>query len=234
VVSGGHTQLVLIEEKKAGTALSEGRRPAQRDKVGVGARERKAVPVFDYKIIGETRDDAAGEAFDKVAKMLGLGYPGGPIISRLASQSLNHSITQSLSLPRPMLHSGDFDFSFSGLKTAVLYALQKLTPAQLKQQTPAVAAEFQQAVIDVLTAKTLAAARKNNAKTIILAGGVAANAALRQNLKAKSAELKINFLSPPLELCADNAVMIALAALQKNAKKTAWQALKAEANLRIL
>lgn len=209
VVSGGHTQLILIK------------------KIG------------DYKIVGETRDDAAGEAFDKVAKMLNLGYPGGPIISRLATQSLSRSIAQSLPrLPRPMFNSGDFDFSFSGLKTAVLYLLQKMTPAQIKRSTPAIAAEFQQAVIDVLTAKTLASAKEYDAKTILLAGGVAANQALRNSLSSAAKNLSLNFLVPPINLCMDNAAMIALAAyyqlIQSRAKKATWRNLKANANLRLL
>ncbi|HRY52889.1 MAG TPA: tRNA (adenosine(37)-N6)-threonylcarbamoyltransferase complex transferase subunit TsaD [Candidatus Portnoybacteria bacterium] len=218
IVSGGHTQLILI--KKLG----------------------------DYEIIGETRDDAAGEAFDKVAKMLKLGYPGGPIISKLArfaesrqtAQTLNCSTTQSLppfSLPRPMLNSGDFDFSFSGLKTAVLYSLQKMTPAQIKKLTPMIAAEFQQSVIDVLTAKTLSAAKKHNAQTLILAGGVAANQALRESLSQKTEEQQLAFMVPPLNLCMDNAAMIALAAYwqlkQDRSQKADWASAKAQANLRI-
>ncbi|MBU4142653.1 tRNA (adenosine(37)-N6)-threonylcarbamoyltransferase complex transferase subunit TsaD, partial [Patescibacteria group bacterium] len=219
IVSGGHTQLILIK------------------KIG------------GYAIIGETRDDAAGEAFDKVAKMLNLGYPGGPAISRLAEKwksqiqnpksKTNHLslITNHFSLPRPMLNSGDFDFSFSGLKTAVLYALQKMTPARIKKLTPAIAAEFQQAVVDVLSAKTLTAVKKYDAKTIILAGGVAANKALRDNLSLITKRLSLNFLVPPINLCLDNAAMIALAAYwqleQKRAAKTSWRTLKAQANLRI-
>ena len=211
-VSGGHTQLILV--KKIGR----------------------------YEIIGETRDDAAGEAFDKVAKMLNLGYPGGPAISRLAekwkSQTKNYKLkTKNFPLPRPMLNSGDFDFSFSGLKTAVLYALQKMTAAQIKKQTSAIAAEFEQAVIDVLTAKTLSAAKKYRAKTIALAGGVAANQALRQELAKQAKDSNLNFLVPSSHFCTDNAAMIGLAAFyrlkQSRAKKAAWRALKAQANLRI-
>jgi len=222
VVSGGHTQLILVKN------------------------------IGQYKIVGETRDDAAGEAFDKVAKMLNLGYPGGPKISQLAAKfksqipitnfqtNLKTQITKNkiiIKLPRPMINSGDFDFSFSGLKTAVLYALQKMTPAQIKKQTPAIAAEFQQAVIDVLIAKTTAAAKKYNAKTIVLAGGVAANKALRNSLSLITKNLSLNFLVPPLNLCADNAAMIGLAAYwqlaQNRAKKVSWRTLKAQANLRI-
>jgi len=207
VVSGGHTQLILIK--------SVGR----------------------YKIIGETRDDAAGEAFDKVAKMLNLGYPGGPIISELAKSYKLKAISSKFSLPRPMINSGDFDFSFSGLKTAVLYALQKMTPAQIKKQTPAIAAEFQQAVIDVLTAKAISAAKKYKAKTIMLAGGVASNQSLRQALAEKAKESDIAFSVPDAHLCTDNAAMIGLAAFYNlkisRAKKADWRALKAQANLRV-
>ncbi len=222
VVSGGHTQLILIKN------------------------------IGRYQIIGETRDDATGEAFDKVAKMLNLGYPGGPAISRLANlHKSNHKFSpmtirdidakfvkiSDIKLPRPMLNSGDFDFSFSGLKTAVLYLLQKMPPTQIKKSTPAIAAEFQQAVIDVLAAKTISAAKKYNAKTIILAGGVAANEALRQELADQAAKLNLNFLVPKNSLCMDNAAMIALAAYcqlrQKRAKKANWRTLKAQANLRI-
>jgi len=214
VVSGGHTQLILIKK------------------------------FDDYKIIGETRDDAAGEAFDKVAKMLNLGYPGGPIISQIATKFQSSDFASrydlrspQIKLPRPMINSNDFDFSFSGLKTAVLYLLQKMTPTQIKKQIPAIAAEFQQAVIDVLTAKTILAAKKYRAKTIILAGGVAANSLLRDNLLLSANRLSLNFLVPPINLCMDNAAMIALAAYwqlaQNRAKKISWRALKARANLRI-
>ncbi len=243
VVSGGHTQLILVKKSHSHVRNSHEFAP------------------FGYQIIGETRDDAAGEAFDKVAKMLDLGYPGGPAISRLAEkwnsqfpisnfqiktkskdsrQRTTHSTAQSLdhfSFPRPMLNSGDLDFSFSGLKTAVLYTLQKMTPAQIKKSTPAIASQFQQAVVDVLTAKTLAAAKKHKAKTIILAGGVAANPLLRQSLSLAAGRSSLNFLAPPLNLCADNAAMIGLSAAwrlsQRRAKKTSWRPLKAQANLRI-
>ncbi|MDD2731495.1 MAG: tRNA (adenosine(37)-N6)-threonylcarbamoyltransferase complex transferase subunit TsaD, partial [Candidatus Portnoybacteria bacterium] len=208
VVSGGHTQLVLIE-------ISSGN-------------------VLKYRIIGETRDDAAGEAFDKVAKMLGLGYPGGPIIAAKAAKFKIENLKLKINkLPRPMLRSGDFDFSFSGLKTAVLYTLQKMSPAQIKRQTPAIAAEFQQAVIDVLSAKTSSAVKKHEAKTIVLAGGVAANSALRQELKNQAKKMKVKFLSPAPEFCSDNAAMIALAAEEDIGRKTGWQKIKADANWRI-
>ena len=136
-----------------------------------------------------------------------------------------------------MLNSGDLDFSFSGLKTAVLYTLQKMTPAQIKKMTPAIASEFQQAVTDVLTAKTVSAAKKYNAKTVILAGGVAANKNLRDHLSLITDHLSLNFLVPPQNLCADNAAMIGLAAFcqlkQNRAKSANWKTVKAQANLRI-
>ena len=212
VVSGGHTQIILIKE------------------------------FGDYKIIGETRDDAAGEAFDKVAKMLDLGYPGGPAISKLAekwksqipnpkSQIPNHQ------LPRPMMHSGDFDFSFSGLKTAVLYRLQKMTKKEIKKSTPAIAAEFEQAVVDVLTKKTIAAAKEYGAKSLWLSGGVAANQSLRHVLEKSAQENNLDFSAPENQYCTDNAAMIAQAAYQKlqnnQAQEISWQELKAQANLRI-
>jgi len=208
IVSGGHTQLVLI--KKMG----------------------------QYEIIGETRDDAAGEAFDKVAKMLGLGYPGGPIISKIADKfRSSKKIKPQSTLPRPMINSGDFDFSFSGLKTAVLYQLQKMTPTQIKKNLPAVAAEFEQAVIDVITKKTAAAAKKYQARSLWLSGGVAANKALRQSLSQTASQNNWKFLSPSNDYCTDNGAMIGLAAclkLQNGQVQTVnWQKLTADSNLRI-
>jgi len=207
VVSGGHTQLILIKKFSR------------------------------YEIIGETRDDAAGEAFDKAAKMLGLGYPGGPIISKCA-QSIDVGYQYNLKLPRPMLDSKNFDFSFSGLKTAVLYLLQKLSPKEVKRLTPAIAAEFQQAVVDVLVSKTLDAAKKYRAKTIMLSGGVAANDLLRQTLSLKAEGLSLNFLAPPKNLCTDNAAMVALTAYFKNKSSAPkneinWRKITTQANLAI-
>lgn len=222
VASGGHTQLIFV--KKFG----------------------------DYKIVGETRDDAAGEAFDKVAKMLNLGYPGGPAVAKIANfHKSDHKSSQiniseisgksvrisHIKLPRPMINSGDFDFSFSGLKTAVLYTLQKMTRAEIKRLTPAIAAEFQQAIIDVLVAKTLAAAKKYRAASVLLCGGVAANKMLRQALAKESTRAGLLFGAPPVNFCTDNAVMIALATAhqpkQKPTSKATWRYLKAQANLRI-
>ncbi|MFN0117244.1 MAG: tRNA (adenosine(37)-N6)-threonylcarbamoyltransferase complex transferase subunit TsaD [Elusimicrobiota bacterium] len=173
VVSGGHTELIY--------AKSWG----------------------EYYLIGKTRDDAAGEAFDKVAKMLKLGYPGGPIIDRLAKQGDPSKET----FPRAWL-PGTWDFSFSGLKTAVLYRLddgRKLTKVRLSN----LAASFQESVVDVLTEKTIQAARALKVKTIAVGGGVAANSALRKSLKDKafSHNFKLFMASPTL--CTDNAAMIA-------------------------
>jgi len=177
VVSGGHTELILM--------LGHGR----------------------YQLIGQTLDDAVGECFDKVAKLLGLGYPGGPIISRLALSGR----PQAYDLPRPMINSGDFNFSFSGLKTAVLYSLQKKN--RLNQRDIAdYAAAFQQAAVEVLVTKTMAAARKYQVKSIMLGGGVAANQSLRQSLQDSSGQIRVPFFSPDLKYTGDNAAMIATAA----------------------
>ncbi len=181
IVSGGHTELVLSKDW------------------------------LKYKIVGRTRDDAVGEAFDKVARILGLPYPGGPEISRLAS---SFSGKGEIKLPRPMLHSGDLDFSFSGIKTAVLYLVQKLklenkSDDKIKAE---IAHDFQQAVIEVIIAKTLTATKKYKAKTIIAGGGVIANTALREALKEEAKNEGLNLLIPELSYSTDNATMIALAA----------------------
>jgi len=176
IVSGGHTEIVLMKQNQ------------------------------NYKILGETRDDAAGEAFDKVAKMLGLGYPGGPLISKLAGSENSNAIN----FPRPMINSPDFDFSFSGLKTAVLYFL-KDNP---KANKTVVAAGFQQAVVDVLVAKTVKALKKYKIKSLIVGGGVAANKLLRKTLeeKIKKEFPNVSLFLSPISLTGDNAAMIASAA----------------------
>ncbi len=196
IVSGGHTELIL---------------QTSRNKL---------------KKIGTTIDDAAGEAFDKVAQLLSLGYPGGPIISKLAQQGN----AQAFKLPRPMINQNNFDFSFSGLKTAVLYTVKKLN--QLNQQTKAdLAASFQQATVDVLTTKTIAAAQKYKTETVMLSGGVAANKLLRKTLKNKTEKLALKFLTPEINLCTDNAAMIGAAAYF--AKPIPWSKLKVDPNLEI-
>ncbi|MBZ9578316.1 tRNA (adenosine(37)-N6)-threonylcarbamoyltransferase complex transferase subunit TsaD [Patescibacteria group bacterium] len=199
VVSGGHTQLILMKN------------------------------YGEYKILGETRDDAAGECFDKVARILGMDYPGGPAIERLAAQlksNIQYSIF-NIQLPRPMIHQKNFDFSFSGLKTAVLYKIKKQKTERKKQKfIQEMSTEVQQAIVDVLIHKTIQAARKYKAGMIILGGGVAANNELRKQfqLAIKNQRLTIKFLVPPKILCTDNAVMVAVAAYFRYLRKEtkAW------------
>jgi len=193
IVSGGHTEIILM--------LKQGQ----------------------YKVLGKTLDDAAGECFDKVAKLLNLPYPGGPQISRLAE----NGNTKAIDFPRPMLKQDNFDFSFSGLKTACLYYLQK-NPNINKNDF---CASFEQAIIDVLTAKTIKASLEYKPKTIILGGGVSANKKLRETLKIKIAQElpTVQFLIPDLKYTMDNAVMIAVAGYYQASKKkfTPWNKIKA-------
>jgi len=219
IVSGGHTQLILMEKP------------------------------LDYKIIGQTLDDAVGEAFDKVAKILNLGYPGGPAIAACAAkiQNSKFQIQNSVKLPRPMINSKDFNFSFSGLKTAVLY-LTKKNKKMLsdKKFVNEVCYEFQQAAIDVLIAKTVKAAKNYHPKTILLGGGVSANLELRQQLKKviKKKFPKIIYRMPNIRYCGDNAAMIATAAFWrwkqkknqvsfKQKIKNNWKKLETDANLKL-
>ena len=177
-----------------------------------------------WKKLGETRDDAVGEAFDKVARMLGLPYPGGPEIEKLAARSAvlgKRSASEDyINFPRPMMDQKNYDFSFSGLKTAVLYYLRdkyrsdvlKNVRTKIKQKKIAdIAASFQKAAIDVLVSKTIRAAREFGARSVILSGGVASNGALRRELKVKCQKLKVNFFAAPKKFNTDNAVMIAVA-----------------------
>ncbi len=203
-----------------------------------------------YKVLGQTLDDAAGEAFDKVGKLLGLPYPGGPSIEKSASSG-NPS---AFDFPRAMLGSKDYNFSFSGLKTAVLKTVQDVQSVQNVQfeQNPKgrsnnlnkrsdrttisdIAASFQQAVIDVLTEKTIQATKEYKVKTVILAGGVAANKKLREELSSQISNLKpqISFSVPPKILCTDNAAMIAAAGYfhSKGKNFTPWQKINADPNL---
>jgi N6-L-threonylcarbamoyladenine synthase len=175
LVSGGHTQLMRV--------------------AGVG----------DYTLLGETVDDAAGEAFDKTAKLLGLPYPGGPALAKLALEGA----PGRFKLPRPMLHSKDFDFSFSGLKTAVLTAAS--APDFCAADRADLAAEFQAAAVDVLVAKSMAALKHTGLKQLVVAGGVGANLMLRAELDAAAAKRKARVFYPELELCTDNGAMIAFA-----------------------
>lgn len=198
IVSGGHTELILMKSKN------------------------------NFKKIGQTVDDAAGEAFDKVAQLLNIGYPGGPIISKLAQTG----DSKAFDFPRPLINNNDFNFSFSGLKTSVLYTVQKLKAKHINKKIKAnLCASFQQAVIDVLVAKTIKAAQKYNTKTVMLSGGVAANKLLRESLKSKVSSFKLNFLMPEIHLCTDNATMIAAAAMFE--KPTPWQKLRVDPNLEI-
>ena len=176
LVSGGHSQLMRV--------------------AGVGS----------YELLGETLDDAAGEAFDKTAQLLGLGYPGGPAIAQLAEKGQPGRI----SLPRPMLHSGDLDFSFSGLKTAVLLQVKgRNLDAGARAD---VAAEFEAAIVEVLVAKSLAALKRSGLKRLVAAGGVGANRELRARLTKATAAQGLRVFYPALEFCTDNGAMIAFAA----------------------
>lgn len=199
IVSGGHTELVVM------TAHGK------------------------YKLLGKTRDDAAGEAFDKVAKILHLSYPGGPSIQKAALKGNPHAID----FPRPMLKEKNYEFSFAGLKTSVLYLTQKHRKLTTKQRAD-IAASFQQAVIDVLVAKTLRAGKQYKVRSVLLAGGVAANKLLRETLKKTLyAELpKVFFGIPPFDLCTDNATMIAVAGYfnAKRKKLSKWETIDADPN----
>jgi len=161
-----------------------------------------------YEVLGRTLDDAAGEAFDKVAKLLGLGYPGGPVISRLAAEG----DPAAIAFPRPMLRSGDLDVSLSGLKTAVIQYVDAERAAGRELALPDIAASFQAAVIDVQIAKTVEAAVRHRVGSVVLAGGVAANPALREGLRSALGGRDIALSVPPMGLCTDNASMIAAAA----------------------
>ncbi len=211
IVSGGHTLFILMRDYK------------------------------NFKVIGSTIDDAAGEAFDKVARLLKLPYPGGPEISKLALQG-----KEDLNFPRPMLNTKNFDFSFSGLKTSVLYYIESITggnkqnvgtkrevkkPRALKPQEKAdIAMSFENAVVDVLVKKALRAVEKYKCSTIALSGGVAANRKLRAELAKMCNQEKLNFIVPDASLCTDNAQMIALAAyfnLRSGIKPTPTSKIKA-------
>lgn len=177
LVSGGHTQLMRVD--------------------GVG----------QYTMLGETLDDAAGEAFDKSAKLLGLGYPGGPAISRMAE----FGDPTAYKLPRPMLHSKNLDFSFSGLKTAVLTVVKNQTTNICEQDKANIARAFVDAIVEVLTAKCVTALKHTGLKRLVIAGGVGANQQLRASLNAAAAKKHFKVFYPELEFCTDNGAMIAFA-----------------------
>ncbi len=176
LVSGGHSQLMRV--------------------TGVG----------EYQLLGETLDDAAGEAFDKTAKLLGLPYPGGPVLAQLAEQGRPDVVK----FPRPMLHSGDLDFSFSGLKTAVLTKVREIGEPD-EQQRADIARGFQDAIVEVLVKKSMRAVKESRLKQLVVAGGVGANRELRRQLDAAALKARITVYYPELEFCTDNGAMIALA-----------------------
>jgi N6-L-threonylcarbamoyladenine synthase len=181
LVSGGHTQLMRVDE------------------------------VGRYEMLGETIDDAAGEAFDKSAKLLGLPYPGGPHLAKLAE----HGDAAAFDLPRPMLHSGRPDFSFAGLKTAVLTRVNKLGDSPSEQQRADLAAATQAAIVEVLVKKSLLALKETGLKRLVVAGGVGANSLLRQQLNQACARRQVRVHYPELSLCTDNGAMIAMAAAMR-------------------
>ena len=164
----------------------------------------------DYTVLGSTRDDAAGEAFDKVGKLLGLGYPAGPVIDRLAREGDAHAVE----LPRGMMYQGGLDFSFSGMKTAVLQVVKKVGVPR-DQALADLCASFQEAVVDVLVEKTFKAARLKRVKQVVVSGGVAANSRLRAGMAQRALKEGIQVYVPPPALCADNAAMIAWAGRQR-------------------
>jgi N6-L-threonylcarbamoyladenine synthase len=200
-VSGGHTNLVLLKN------------------------------YLKYQVIGETRDDAAGEAFDKGAKMMAIGYPGGPLVAKYALGAKESGIK----LPRPMINSAGFDFSFSGLKTSLLYTLKK--DAAWKNKIPEYCFELQEAIVETLVSKTIKAAQKYNAKTVLLSGGVSANRRLREVL-AKAVKEKlagVDFHMPNLAYTTDNAAMVAMAGYYRfrEGKMVNWNKIRMDCNLEL-
>jgi N6-L-threonylcarbamoyladenine synthase len=204
LISGGHTEFVLMKDW------------------------------FEYEIIGQTLDDAVGEAFDKVARMLSLPYPGGPHISRLAKEAREENLASPKKLPRPMINENTCDVSFSGLKTSVLYALRGVQLSENDKK--AFAKEFEDAVADVLISKTRRALRETGAQSFVMGGGVAANAHLRQVIGNMIADdfPEVKFYIPELSITGDNAIMIAEAAITRalsNKISPATEPIKASGNL---
>lgn len=210
LISGGHTELVLSKEW------------------------------LKYEILGETRDDAVGEAFDKVARMLGLPYPGGPEISRLAEQARVEKLESKISLPRPMIQSNDFDFSFSGLKTAVLSVVKKL-PKLSDVDRKKIALEFENAVTEVLLTKTITALESSGAKMLVIGGGVSANKEIRRTFQncIKDEYEDVSLSIPPQSLSTDNALMIAVAgylrwiSASEGRELPSPESIRADGNLRL-
>jgi len=208
VVSGGHTILILMK--------------------GIGK----------YKIIGETKDDAAGECFDKVARILELGYPGGPIIDKKAEEQRSRGIPPKfkVELPRPMIYQKNYDFSFSGLKTAVLYEFRSKSQKIRKSNNyiTEMCLEVQKAIIDVLIKKTMKAAKDFRVKSVILGGGVVASKELKKRFQESGTEAGFKVIYPSAGYCTDNAVMTAITAFFHQGRKTKnWKTIKVNANLKI-
>ena len=202
LISGGHTELVLMKEW------------------------------LQYELIGATRDDAVGEAFDKVARMLGLPYPGGPEISRLAEESRRETSDTLFKLPRPMLHDATCDFSFAGLKTAVLYLLKTRSDLN-EREKQSIAHEFENAVTDVLWKKTSRALGETGAQTLVIGGGVSANTHIRRIFteKIKSENSEVSLRIPSAALTTDNAIMIAIAGFYRAQRKEFTTDILANGNL---
>lgn len=204
LVSGGHTEIIKIEENGK------------------------------YEILGQTVDDASGEAFDKVARMLYLPYPGGPMISSLAKIAREEEL-RDIVFPRPMLHSGDYNFSFSGLKTAVLYHIRD-NPIKDEKEKMQIARAFEDAVVDVLSAKVIKAIHEHGANYLLLGGGVSANTYLREILHTKANKNNFQIYEPLSPLCGDNALMIAIACyfnIKNNKPIPKIEEIKANGNLKI-
>lgn len=181
IISGGHTQLMIIRD------------------------------IGKYELLGRTLDDAAGEAYDKVAKMLELGYPGGPVIDKIAAEGDENYVE----FPRAMMKENNFDFSFSGLKTAVLYHLKSLSEQKRKERTADICASFQKALVETLAHKTFAAVEKFGISNVVLAGGVARNSYLRKKFSDRAEKEKVKLYIPEPIFCTDNAAMIAYLGYQK-------------------
>ena len=202
LISGGHTELVLMKEW------------------------------LQYELVGATRDDAVGEAFDKVARMLDLPYPGGPEISRLAEESRRETSETLFKLPRPMLHDATCDFSFAGLKTAVLYLLKTRTDLH-EREKQSIAHEFENAVTDVLWKKTSRALEETGAQTLVIGGGVSANTHIRrtftENIRNENPDVSLRI--PSAALTTDNAIMIAIAGFYRAQRKEFKTEILANGNL---